>query len=65
MPDAAGRSFEETLRHLEALVESLEADTPDLDAALDAYEEGTVLARACLRRLEAAEQRVEELSLDA
>ena len=64
MPDAADRPFEDTLRRLEALVETLEEETPDLDAALDAYEEGTALARACLQRLEAAEQRVEELALE-
>ncbi len=57
-------TFEEALVRLEAIVESLEDEVPDLETALAAYEEGTALARYCLERLEAAELRIEELSLD-
>ncbi len=68
MPSApnnpAEATFEDALRRLEALVETLETDPPSLDAALEAYAEGTDLARHCLERLRTAELRVEELSLD-
>lgn len=62
--DRTDLRFEEALTRLEAIVERLEEEPPALEAALDAYEEGVELARACLTRLEAAELRVEELSLD-
>lgn len=56
--------IEDALQRLEAIVERLENDPPDLESALDAYEEGVALARHCLDRLDAAELRVEELSLE-
>lgn len=62
--DAPDRTFEESLERLEAIVETLEDDPPSLDEALDAYEEGVALAKECLDRLDDAEQRVSELSLD-
>lgn len=64
-PDPNDLSFEDALKRLERIVETLETDPPDLETALDAYEEGTKLAQQCLDRLEQAELRVEELSLDA
>ena len=63
-PDASDRTFEETLERLEKIVDTLEDDPPSLDEALDAYEEGVALANECLDRLEDAEQRVSELSID-
>lgn len=62
--DAETRTFEEALERLEDIVEQLEDDPPPLEEALDAYEEGVTLANDCLGRLEEAEQRVSELSLD-
>lgn len=67
MPDDAPASdptFEEVLRRLEEIVETLEDDPPALDEALETYEEGVSLANECLARLEDAEQRVSELSID-
>lgn len=61
-PDAP--SFESSLERLETLVEQLEDDDTDLASALAAYEEGVVLARTCLARLEQAELRVQELALE-
>lgn len=58
------RSFEDALQRLEEIVEHLEDDPPSLDDALDAYEEGVSLANDCLSRLEDAEQRVSELSIE-
>lgn len=62
--DAPDRTFEESLEQLEAIVETLEDDPPSLDEALDAYEDGVALAKECLNRLDDAEQRVSELSID-
>lgn len=75
MPDSAPASdgeaalqdltFAEALQRLESLVERLDgANPPALEEALDAYEEGTVLARECMSRLNEAELRVERLSID-
>lgn len=58
------RSFEETLNRLEEIVERLEDDPPALDQAIDTYEEGVALANECLSRLDDAEQRVRELSIE-
>jgi len=67
MPDdspPSAPSFEEALRRLEEIVETLEEDPPALEDALDTYEEGVDLANECLARLEDAEQRMSELSVD-
>ena len=57
-------TFEQALSRLEAIVESLEGDLPDLESALQAYEEGVGLAQFCLERLHHAELRVQELALE-
>lgn len=57
-------TFEQALQRLEEIVESLEDEMPELEEALSSYEEGTTLARHCLKQLEQAELRIEELSLD-
>lgn len=62
--DPSTLSFEDALQRLESIVERLEDDPPALEDALDAYEDGVALARECLRRLDDAEQRISELSLD-
>ena len=61
-PDAV--TFEQALSRLEAIVASLEGDLPDLESALQAYEEGVGLAQLCLERLHRAELRVQELALE-
>jgi len=58
-------SFEDALSRLESIVETLETDPPALDESLDAYEEGVELAQSCLKRLNDAEQRVNELDVYA
>lgn len=49
---------------LETLVLRLEADTLDLDAAVEAYAQGVALARYCLGRLQDAESRIQHLTLE-
>ena len=58
-------SFEDTLKRLEAIVESLEGGSVSLDEALDLYEEGIKLSRECAERLRSAEQRIRKLTKDA
>lgn len=55
-------TFEERLARLEAVVKALEGSGP-LDVALDLYEEGVELARACAKELETGERRIEQLTV--
>lgn len=57
-PDAR---FEDILQRLETIVKSLESEELDLERSIQAFEEGVALARACHRRLDDAERRVEAL----
>lgn len=56
-------SFEQAMDRLEAIVQELDDESQGLADALKSYEEGMLLARECLERLESAEQRIEELRL--
>lgn len=64
-PSFEDLSFEEALDRLESIVDTLETDAPPLQDAIDTYAEGMELVEACLVRLDDAEQRIQELSLDA
>jgi len=57
-------TFEQALQRLEALVEQLENDDAGLEEALQAYEEGVLLARYCLGRLDTADLHIQELALE-
>ena len=56
-------SFEDALRELEKIVNSLEKGELSLDAAVSAYERGTILKIACQSRLEEARMRVESIKV--
>lgn len=56
--------FEEALRELEELVESLEQGDLTLEESLARFERGIALARECRDSLAAAEQRVQVLLAD-
>lgn len=62
---AKHRTFEESLRRLEEIVDALEQGTVPLDQALELYQEGATLSKECAERLKAAEQRVMKLSKQA
>ncbi len=57
--------YEDLYQQLQTIVEQLETGELPLDTSLTLYEEGTRLAAACQRLLDAAELRVEQLQRTA
>ncbi len=53
--------FEDQLVQLEEIVARLEDESVGLEEALELFEKGMALSRACRARLEEVEQRVERL----
>ncbi len=60
-PDKASPSFEDSIRRLGEIVESLESGELPLEESLALFEEGVKLARSSQGTLDRAEKRVEEL----
>lgn len=58
------RTFEQSIRRLEQIVEDLEQGDVPLDDALKMYEEGIVLSKACVEKLTQSEFRLKKLSKD-
>ena len=59
--ESANLPFEEALRRLEGIVESMENDELPLEALVAKYEEGTRLALSCNTRLAEAEVKIQQL----
>ena len=57
--------FEEALKKLEGIVESIESDELSLEALLARFEEGTRLAKICQSKLTEAELKIQELEANA
>jgi exodeoxyribonuclease VII small subunit len=57
--------FEEALKKLEDIVESMESQDLALDILLTRYEEGTRLAKICQDRLSEAELKIQQLERTA
>jgi exodeoxyribonuclease VII small subunit len=55
------KDFESSLKELEEIVQQLEAGDLALERALELFEHGVKLSRACQKRLEEAESKVEIL----
>ena len=53
--------FEEALKKLETIVESMEAEDLPLESLLAKYEEGTNLAKMCQTKLAEAELKIQQL----
>jgi exodeoxyribonuclease VII small subunit len=53
--------FEEALKRLETIVETMENDDLSLEVLLARYEEGTRLAQSCQARLAEAELKIQQL----
>ncbi len=58
------KTFEESVKRLEEIVEALERGDVPLDKAMNLYEEGIQLSRTCSENLKAAELRIKMLSKD-
>lgn len=63
-PPADVAQFEQNMRELEALVETLEQGDLRLEDSLKLFERGTVLARSCKLSLDAAQLKVRNLMDD-
>ena len=59
------RKFEESISRLEEIVKRLERGDASLDESLTLFEEGTKLVQYCSGVLDAAEQKVVQLSKGA
>lgn len=60
----SGRTIEEDLERLEQIAGSLEQGEVPIEQALQMYEEGIALSKACMERLQKAELRIKKLSRD-
>jgi exodeoxyribonuclease VII small subunit len=60
--EESGPSFEESLVLLERIVQELESGELPLDRAIQQYQAGMELVRACRDRLRAAEQQIEAVA---
>ncbi len=60
----SGRTIEEDLERLEKIADSLEQGEVPIEKALQMYEEGIALSKACMERLQKAELRIRKLSRD-
>ncbi len=58
-------SFEDALKQLEDIVRKLESGDVPLDASIDLYAKGDALRAHCQKRLEAAQARIEKISIGA
>jgi len=58
-------SFEEALKKLEGIVESMESDELPLESLLARFEEGTRLAKICQTKLTEAELKIQQVEKNA
>ena len=56
--------FEESIKELEKIVKTLEEGEPSLDESLKKFEKGISLIKVCQKELEAAENKIKELTED-
>ena len=63
--DIAGLNFEDALKELEDIVQTLESGDGGLDDAIRSYERGVALKQHCEAKLQEAQARVEKVVLSA
>ena len=56
--------FEDSIKELEKIVQSLEDGEPNLDESLKNFEKGISLIKVCQKELESAENKIKELTED-
>ena len=57
-------TFEASMERLGEIVARLEAGSDSLEDSIKLFEEGTALAAYCYQKLNAAEQKIKELTLE-
>jgi len=60
----ADMNFEDALKHLEDIVRKLESGDVPLDKSIELYSQGEKLRGLCQKRLEAAQAKIEKITLD-
>ncbi len=65
LPADADLPFDEALKRLETIVESMEAGDLPLETMLARFEEGTRLSKICQAKLAEAELKIQQLEKDA
>lgn len=58
-------TFEESLKRLEEIVETLEAGNAPLEESVKLYEEGMTLSKSCMSRLNDAKLRLKKIQKNA
>ncbi len=59
------KSFEESFRRLEKILEKLESEEVSLEETIKLYEEGLTLTKFCYDKLNDAELRIKEINKSA
>jgi exodeoxyribonuclease VII small subunit len=62
--DSSDLNFEDALRQLEQIVRKLESGDVPLDKSIELYSQGEKLRGLCQQRLEAAQAKIEKITLD-
>lgn len=62
--DLSALNFEDALKRLEDIVRKLESGDVPLDQSIELYSEGEKLRGLCQQRLEAAQAKIEKITLD-
>ncbi|WP_339689131.1 exodeoxyribonuclease VII small subunit [uncultured Parasphingorhabdus sp.] len=62
--DLSNLNFEDALKRLEDIVRKLESGDVPLDQSIALYSEGEKLRGLCQQRLEAAQAKIEKITLD-
>ena len=63
--DPSKDSIESSLGRLESIVEEIEQTPPPLETLIERYEEGMRLLQICREKLDAAEKRIEIITLNS
>ncbi|MDY6903151.1 MAG: exodeoxyribonuclease VII small subunit [Thermodesulfobacteriota bacterium] len=61
---AAKKTFEQSLKELEEIVEAIESGELPLETALSKFETGVKLSETCAKKLDEAEQKISLLMKD-
>jgi exodeoxyribonuclease VII small subunit len=63
-PEGAGRTFEQAVAEVEAIIERIESGEIGLEEQIEQYARGAELLKRCRTILDRCEQRVEEITAE-